>query len=213
MAKLPKLTKDQKHAIAEVVGRRRHSLNQKIAAYGVSALPGLAVGLVADLLFTAGFGTVTAICAGVAPAMGGILHASTVFGKFTIRSGQVLEGRTGIGYTVARIEGDLDAYYQKMHAGKVTIATVNEFLLAAEIAEKDVSALSHAFKIASGGKFNRGTEKARLMVSADTPLTDKRIYVDLEDAKKMAREKIHAIENPPPPPPPPAKKKVGFILG
>ncbi len=207
------MTKEEEKIVAEIVAKHKSSVSALVAVYGFTTIVGTIAGLAADLIFTAGFGTVLAIGSGSLTSLTALTHLQAKFGKTTMLSGQVLSGKTDVGLTVSGIEYGLSKSFEKALAKDATLAQAEEFIQKIGIAEADIKSLSPAFKIVADKKRKYGTDKVQLMMRIkeekeweDDPATY--IIHTLEQAREMITEKIGALKSPPPAEEPPAAKIV-----
>lgn len=225
------MDKKQKQELNDVLKKYNRSKGQVAGSYLRSLGKGAVVGVVLDVIFTAGFGTLAAITAASYPTL-------KAMGRGAAKKGlEQLDPRmqkTNAGADAQIILFTLhmklsDAFNKAVTTPDTRTALGQERIahfhdVAAE-AKEDVRRLAPSFKIVSGGTNNYGTDEYKLLVrrtikgkaGSDELLTldeaaqaiEKKIAADLlPPAPKKPKKPANDIA----PTPSPAKKKPGFTL-
>ncbi|HYD19459.1 MAG TPA: hypothetical protein VEF76_13370 [Patescibacteria group bacterium] len=164
------MDKRQKQELDEVLQKYNRPRGAVAKSYLRSLGKGAVVGVAADLLFTAGFGTLAAVTAASYPALKatgrGLLK--NLLAKSDTRV-QRIEASLDIQLILLKITAKLSSDFHKAVTAKSAIrdpgkTSVAEFYAAAAEAREDVRRLSPAFKIVSGGTNNYGTAEYKILV-------------------------------------------------
>jgi hypothetical protein len=171
------MDKQQQQDLAEVLKKHHRSTLDNVAGYLKKVRTGVILGVGLDLIFTAGFGTVTAVTAAALPGLRAAFRKVAKSNRvWRGPEKQAIEAGPDVMMTLAEIEARLSWIFTaavKPLPGKPAgrdlaeaETAIRHFRKAAEEAQQDVAKLLPAITITSGGAKGYGTDKF-VMVIAD----------------------------------------------